>query len=85
MLAGLLTTAEATTELRCLAELHCCQTALHSLGSCRWSTVRQLQTVPGPKLCSEVPHLTRHPTEGAPATLLQDLPWTTLTREGPAT
>ena len=28
MLAGLLTTAEATTELKCLAELHCCQTAL---------------------------------------------------------
>ena len=60
MLAGLLTTVEATTKLRCLAKLHCCQTALLPLRSC--PMIRQLQTVPGSKLCSEV-RLTWHPEQ----------------------
>ncbi len=60
MLARLLTTAEATTELRCLTELHCCLLALLPLG--RYSHLRRHQTHSGPGLCSEV-CLTWHPDQ----------------------
>lgn len=60
MLARLLTSAEATTELRCLTELHCCLLALLPLG--RYSHLRRHQTHSGPGLCIEV-CLTWHPDQ----------------------